>query len=79
MRWGFENGAAGVGVREWARANGLGVVGEFSPGGLSVCFAFFFFSACFSRLGGVRGLESRLWLTFLCAGANFVYAQHKKQ
>lgn len=38
MRWGFENGAAGVGVREWARANGLGVV-----------------------------------------GANFVYAQHKKQ
>lgn len=55
QRWGFEGERAGL--REWARENGLGVVGEF-------CVSIWLRS---------------VMLIVICAGANFVYAQNKKQ
>lgn len=56
QRWGFDG--EGEGLREWARENGLGVVGEF------LCFCF---GMCIVE-ADLDGL-----------GANFVYAQNKKQ
>jgi hypothetical protein len=61
QHWGYDGERAGL--REWARENGLGVVGKFEIS--------FELRCCVSC--GVRAD----WDT--TAGANFVYAQHKKQ